>query len=147
MVALGTGEQVQLAGIVRRAVARIMDAIFIGFVAGVISTVIFGWDGPDGTYVSVWMAFWLLYEGLMVAYKGQTLGKMIMGTRIVLASTGVVPGIARSVARWVLPAALSILPNGLSIVALVVYLSALWNGKRQGWHDMLGKTVVIVSRG
>ncbi len=83
-----------------------------------------------------------LYEWLFIAFKGQTLGKMAMGVKVVREDTGQVPGLGKSFIRQIIPAVAS----GLcSLVGLLVYLSVFFDnsGRRQTWYDKAAGDQVI----
>ena len=97
-----------------------------------------------------------VYEIAFIATKGQTPGKMATRIRIVRAADGAIPAWGASAARWALPAVASvagpfILAAGvesaavslLSVIGVVVYVSLLWDKRRQGWHDKVARTLVI----
>ncbi|MFC7217407.1 RDD family protein [Streptomyces polyrhachis] len=92
--------------------------------------------------MAVFAAFALLYEWLFIALKGATLGKMIMGLKVVRESDGQVPGLGGGFIRYIIPIAGSLL---CGIGQLLVYLSPFFDGsgKLQGWHDRAAGTVVI----
>ena len=79
--------------------------------------------------------------GLLVltfwAEGGATPGKRAMGVMIVDARTGGRPPLGRLVLRYV-GYLLSALP------LLLGFLWALWDPRRQAWHDKLGGTVVVL---
>ena len=96
------------------------------------------------------------YETVLIATKGQTLGKMATRIRIVRADDGTNPAWGASAARWALPAVASVAreiawtagvesdaASLLGLVGLLVYASLLWDKRRQGWHDMVARTLVI----
>jgi len=67
-----------------RIVAFIIDAVIIG----VIYNIAISWllnAIPYGPYFGfiVWGGIFFLYAGIMTGYKGQTVGKMIMGLKVV----------------------------------------------------------------
>ncbi len=78
-----------------------------------------------------WLYYWL-FTGL----KGQTLGKMAVGIKVVNAA-GSVPGLGR--------AALREIPGKIasSIVIYLGFLWIIWDGRKQGWHDKIAKTRVL----
>ncbi|MFF5281704.1 RDD family protein [Streptomyces sp. NPDC012756] len=84
----------------------------------------------------------LLYEWLMIAFVGATLGKMALGLRVVKENTGGKPGLGGGFIRWIIPMLGAIV---CGIGQLVVYLSPFFDstGKTQGWHDRAAGTLVI----
>ncbi|MBB4983522.1 RDD family protein [Streptomyces nymphaeiformis] len=84
----------------------------------------------------------MLYEWLMIALVGATLGKMALGLRVVKENTGGKPGLGGGFIRWIIPTLGSIV---CGIGLLLVYLSPFFDstGKTQGWHDRAAGTVVI----
>ncbi|MEV6978930.1 RDD family protein [Kitasatospora sp. NPDC093806] len=86
--------------------------------------------------------FNLLYEWLMVAFVGATLGKLALGLRVVKENTGQTPGLGGGFIRFIIPIV------GVFVCyigALLVYLSPFFDnsGKLQGWHDRAAGTLVI----
>ena len=158
-VTLGNGEVRTLASPGRRLVARIIDIAIIVFVvvvltiAGVAGLVLGAESGEDAlAFTAFFVGFgglaffsilFLLYEPTLIALRGQTLGKMAMRIMVVRAEDGEVPGWGKAIGRWILPGLLSLIPVVGGLLALLVYLSLLWDDRRQGWHDKMGTTVVI----
>jgi uncharacterized RDD family membrane protein YckC len=84
---------------------------------------------------------------LLQAFTGFSLGKRIMGLRIVKIETLIRPGIGRMLLRGVIVGASNIV---VGIGPLLVYLSPLWDPTKRsrGWHDrMSGTWVIDVTRG
>ncbi|MGY0018159.1 RDD family protein [Streptomyces sp. cg35] len=94
----------------------------------------------------VFMLIVLLYQVLMIAFVGATLGKLAVGIRVLKAETGAKPGIGGGFLRWIIPVV-----GGFAcgIGALLVYLSPFWDksGRKQGWHDKVASTVVVHVKG
>ncbi|AJF66885.1 RDD family protein [Streptomyces vietnamensis] len=84
----------------------------------------------------------MLYEWLMVAFVGATLGKMALGLRVVKENTGGKPGLGGGFIRWIIPTVGALL---CYIGAILVFLSPFFDstGKTQGWHDRAAGTLVI----
>ena len=147
--AVQTGGTVELATPLRRLLARILDSIIIFVAMGVVAaTSIFGEDSIDigaqgALTLLLLLIVGILYEVTLIALRGQTLGKMALGVRVVGADNGQNPGWGKASLRWLTPNAPAILPLVGSIITLLVYLSLLWSDTRQGWHDMAAKTLVI----
>lgn len=92
--------------------------------------------------IAVIAVFSLLYEWLMISFKGATLGKMALGLKVVKESDGQVPGPGGGFIRYIIPIVGAFL---CYIGAILVYLSPFFDnsGKLQGWHDRAAGTVVI----
>lgn len=76
-----------------------------------------------------------LYFIAMTTLFGQTIGKMITGTRVVSSDGGPV-SLLSAIVRF-----LAYIPSGVLLCAGFLWI--LWDPERQGWHDMLADTVVI----
>jgi uncharacterized RDD family membrane protein YckC len=85
----------------------------------------------------------ITYEVTLVALKGQTVGKMVVGIRVARADNGGLPGWGPAAIRWALPSILAFIPMIGWLACLLVYLSFLWDDRRQGWHDKAAATVVV----
>lgn len=68
--------------------------------------------------------------------KGQTVGKSVLGIQVVKEETGQFIGAGMSFLRAILN---SILGNA----CFLNYLWPLWDNKKQTWHDMIVKSVVL----
>ena len=101
-----------------------------------------------------------VYEIAFIAAKGQTPGKMATRIRIVRTDDGANPGWGASAARWALPSAASVArifalavgaawaaANLLGVLGVLVFISLLWDQRRQGWHDKAARTLVINTPG
>ena len=157
-VTLGNGEVRKLASPGKRLVARIIDVAIVMIVALVFAAVgvagiLAGSDAGEGamevmisliaggTFFLV--VLFLLYEPTLIATRGQTLGKMAVNIMVVRAEDGEVPGWGKAIGRWILPGLLALIPVVGGLLVLLVYISLLWDDRRQGWHDKMGATVVI----
>jgi uncharacterized RDD family membrane protein YckC len=81
-----------------------------------------------------WLYYWL-FTGL----KGQTLGKMAVGIKVVNAA-GSVPGLGRAALREI---------PGKLLSTIAIYLGFLWvigDRQKQGWHDKIASTYVVSAR-
>jgi uncharacterized RDD family membrane protein YckC len=87
----------------------------------------------------------ILYEVWMTAVKGATLGKMVMGLKVVDIDTGELIGWGRSFVRWVIPTIGNVV---CGFGGLIVYLSAFFDSAKanRGWHDLAARDVVIDTR-
>ena len=91
------------------------------------------------------IGFGLFYEWLMVGLLGATLGKLVLGIKVVDQSTGAPIGLGHSFVRAVIP-----FLGGLFcyVGAVLVYLSPLFDrsGRLQGWHDRAAGDLVVKAR-
>ena len=153
---MGNGEQRRLAGMGSRLAARILDAVIAGVISLVVLIVVFGGlsaanSSETGFLVGflstllVIMLVWLLYEPVLIAVYGQTLGKKIVGVKVIRADNGEIPGYGKSISRWLVPSVVNFIPVIGSIISLVVYLSPVFSDTRQGWHDKAAATVVVTT--
>lgn len=78
----------------------------------------------------------ILYEFVLIATRGRTLGKAARGLTVRREPDGNLPGWAPAALRYLVLVAV---PFGLS------YLSPLFDGsgRRQGWHDKAARTLVV----
>ncbi len=155
------------AGLRRRLVALIIDSVvIIGLGLGLSSAafVILNQrvDETDlgeyalaavGFALLIIMAVAALYLSLLVGFKGQTLGKMVVGIRVV-DKEGKIPGLRRAFVRelvgklligTVLVTAVSALTGPLSLL-MVPGAGLTWIARsraKQGWHDQVANTYVI----
>lgn len=165
VVTLANGQTRELAGLWSRVLARLLDAV----IAGAAVTILFaiGFLGEAGDE-SFWRAFFtnengqtwrallfgLLYEVLLIAFLGRTVGKMIMGIKVVKVSNGHVPFLVKAFLRYVVVVGIwavigrvsQLLASLGGLANILVFLSPTFNKARQGWHDMLASTVVIKTR-
>ena len=136
--------------------ARLVDAhIFSVLWAVVLIVSIFALDaadvdGPDVGFLVVLtvplIVAGLIYEVVMVATRGQTLGKMAVGIKVVRFDTGARPGAGKSFGRWALPNLVLLIPLVGWLFTMFCYLSLTWGNDRQGWHDKAARTLVVVKQ-
>jgi uncharacterized RDD family membrane protein YckC len=159
---LGSGAHAPLAGFWIRFLAALIDGIILGIPFWIIGTMTgaydttvrdafgnetestnirFGYGFTPG--VPLWcnllnMAVGVAYYGgLEGGMTGQTLGKRIVGIRVVDANGGQ-PGIGfgRGVGRY--------FARILSAIPLLLgYFWMLWDDRKQTWHDKLPSTLVV----
>jgi uncharacterized RDD family membrane protein YckC len=151
---------VKVATIGSRALARIIDSVILYAIVGILYFVFIGGAAAatnDGTvsngetagilggffaFIGISVLITILYELLLTAFKGQTVGKMVMGIKVVRSADGQVPGFGPAFMRWLLPMIGAFL---CYVGAILVYLSPLFDssGRVQGWHDKAANTLVI----
>ncbi|WP_295872232.1 RDD family protein [uncultured Zhongshania sp.] len=135
------------AGFWVRVGASIIDTLLILLVLGPLITAIYGrayWVNGSGmgTGLDVLLNYLLppLAVILFWVYKSATPGKMVTGLRIIDARTGAKPTTTQFVLRYI----------GYYVSMIPLFLGILWvalDPKKQGWHDKIAGTVVVVSDG
>jgi len=82
-----------------------------------------------------WLMYFVYFVGLW-ALRGQTIGMTPFGLRVVRASDGARIGPGRAIGRFA----------GLILSFFVLLIGVIWvaaDGRKQGWHDKLARTVVV----
>ena len=116
-------------GFWRRFVAWIIDAVILGALVGILAAIALetaSWLGSVIGIVYV-IGFW--------TWRGQTLGKMAMGVKIVK-TDGSPIGIGRAILRYI-----GYLVS--TIIIFIGYLMIAWDSKKQGLHDKIAGTYVV----
>jgi uncharacterized RDD family membrane protein YckC len=130
---------VELAPVGRRVVAVLLDiAWIVPLVLGLrlVSWLVGAWPPTPGADMLVEVIIGLVIVSFWAEF-GATPGKRMLGLVIVDAGTGGRPPLPRLLLRYV----------GYLLSALPLFLGflwALWDPRRQGWHDKLAQTVVVV---
>jgi uncharacterized RDD family membrane protein YckC len=88
---------------------------------------------------------WFVYNTAMVAWRGQTLGKIGAHAKVVRSDPDAAAGVGagRAALRAVVPMLGAILPVLGWIVPIVVYGAMLFTSRRQGLHDLAAGTIVV----
>jgi uncharacterized RDD family membrane protein YckC len=151
---------VKLATTGQRVLARVADAVIVGIVLIILFAIGIGSlagstdanGNPGGIGIASFFTTLLLilvialaYEVVLIALRGATVGKQLVGIKVVRSADGALPGWGPSLIRWLIPAAASFV---CGILQFVVYLSFLFDsaGRMQGWHDKAASTLVVSSR-
>ncbi len=122
------------AGFWRRFLAMIIDSILIGIVNGVIAATIFQDLPVARTLITIVIAWsYLVY---FIGSRGQTLGKMALGIKVV-DMKGKKVDYKTALLRETIGKFVS------GIVLDLGYLWMLWDKQKQTWHDKIAKTVVV----
>lgn len=139
--------EMQLAGIGRRFAAIWVDGfvlsipVMILIFAVMIPVMASGAEEPPAYFgVMAWafIPLYIIYEGLMLQYRGQTLGKMALRIRVVRA-TGEPISAGQAWGRAVVRAAF------VSFLSIINYLPAFFTKEKTCIHDMAAKTRVILN--
>jgi uncharacterized RDD family membrane protein YckC len=116
----------------QRALAMVIDLLLLVVVDLVLSAA-FGTAAEGPTTSLLGLAYFTVMEG---SHSGQTVGKRLLGIRVVDLRTGGPIGMGRAFGRH--------LARSLSF--LVLFLGYLWmlrDAERQTWHDKLVGAVVV----
>jgi uncharacterized RDD family membrane protein YckC len=97
-------------------------------------------DWPTSVRVAQFIAVGLYYV-ILTGWRGETLGKMTVGTRVVEAKTGVIPTWLSSTIRWAVVGVAGILP--VPFLSVLVYGVVALDPRRRGLHDFGAGTVVV----
>lgn len=129
----------------RRILATIVDGILLAILFWVMS-MLFGSSSAAGGEVSaslsglaflVYVALAVAYYILMEGYLGQTVGKMLLGIKVVREDNGGVPGLKAATIRTVLR-----LVDGFFFY-VVAFITVLASSKNQRLGDMTANTLVV----
>jgi uncharacterized RDD family membrane protein YckC len=120
------------AGFWRRFAGLFIDAILLTVLSGIIRAIVgYRAGGVIGFLVTI-----AYYTVLIGAARGQTVGQMALGIRVIDFNTGGPIGYGRAFVRWL-----------VSIVSAVVfflgYLWMIWDKEKQCWHDKAANDVVV----
>ena len=144
---LGSGETVELA----RFGARVLDAIIVAVVLVALFFLLASmWNSSDAadfsgfgvTSILVSLIVGVGYEVVQIALWGQTLGKRMIGIKVIHAAHGGLPGWGKAFGRWAIPGLLALIPLVGWLLSILCYVSATWDRVYQGWHDKAAGTLV-----
>lgn len=125
---------------------RLLAIIVDGFVVGIPVYVLAAAVGDDADWVIglLYLLASVLYAPLMLArggeHNGQTLGKQLLGVRVVAQDGGHV-SLGRAMKRELLGRTVLAMVT-LGLYSLIDSLWCLWDGRRQTLHDKIGGTEV-----
>jgi uncharacterized RDD family membrane protein YckC len=129
---------------VRRVCSHLIDAVLAPVVVLVLTAGLVRIRHPllaSGVFLLGWLAFGLFAvwnSGYRQGRTGQSLGRRVLGTRLVGTATGLPIGFGRAVARM-LAHLLDLLPFGIG------YLWPVWDERHQTFADKVCGTVVVVA--
>ncbi len=119
------------AGFWRRFAASFVDGLLVSLVTAPFAAI------DVAAYYAVGFIGQAVYYTLMEGgSRGQTLGKMALGIRVIDLARGGPIGYGRGFIRWI----------GRFVSAIVLllgYLWMLWDGEKQTWHDKMAGSVVV----
>jgi uncharacterized RDD family membrane protein YckC len=120
------------AGFWRRFGGSFIDGIVVGVPTGILEA-----GTSRGTGYGLGALIGLIYFTLMIgSSRGQTLGQMAVGIRVIDFNTGGPIGYGRAFIRWIM--------SYVSAIAILIgYLWMLWDKEKQCWHDKAANDVVV----
>lgn len=139
-----------LGSIGRRAIAQVLDGLILGvplylmalpFGASLVSS-----DLTESQLLwltVLWVGASLVYNIVAIAIWGTTIGKRILGLKVVNRSDGGPVSWTYASVRALVPTVVQLIPVVGPGLALVVYLRAVFHPLRQGLHDAAAGTVVV----
>ena len=110
--------------------AAIIDGVVISLASFALFRFTFGISGVPQILL-LWLYYWL-FTGL----RGQTLGKMVFGIKVVNAE-GSIPGLGIAALREIPGKIVSF------IVLCLGFFWIIWDRRKRGWHDKIAKTYVV----
>jgi uncharacterized RDD family membrane protein YckC len=134
-------------GFWRRVGAAVLDGLILSVPTGILgviagadqfnASVSYGYSpGTSAALNLLNTVIGVAYYAILEGTRGQTLGKMALGIKVVDADNGGFIGIPRGIGRY-FARILSAIVLGLG------YLWMLWDPRKQCWHDKLVRSVVI----
>jgi uncharacterized RDD family membrane protein YckC len=127
----GDGPSGPRANFGQRLGAYLVDVIALGVIYFILLVISRPLAYAVGTILS--LVYFTYFEG---SASGQTVGKRLLGIRVIDFSSGGPIGYGRAFVRWI-----ARILSG--IVCLLGYLWMLWDKEKQTWHDKLATTVVV----
>jgi uncharacterized RDD family membrane protein YckC len=126
-----TSPQLLLASITRRVIARLVDVI-VGFVPAIVAVAVIPSSAIGFTVFMLLLLGGAAQDILGTARWGRSVGKLLLGIRVVDEHSGLPPDLWHAFLRWWIP---GLLPP------LLVW--ATWDKRRQGIHDKAAETLVV----
>lgn len=130
----------------RRVAAQLIDtAIWVALIVVGWAIVARGSEitvGTTNTVVAIYLIGFLLYPWLMIGWRGQTLGMIVLWIRAVRASDAGRVGFGRALWRCVGQGLIGLIP----FVAIADLLLPLVDARNQTAHDKLAATLVVLQR-
>ena len=126
-----TGPSGPRASFGQRLGAYLIDVILIAIALGILTLAL----KTTGYFIgiAIGLAYFIYFEG---SPSGQTLGKRVLGIRVIDYATGGPLGYGKAFLRYI-----GRIVSGA--VCVLGYLWMLWDKEKQTWHDKIAGTVVV----
>lgn len=138
----------EIAGFWRRVIGFLADQAFIVIITLLLAQLL-GIEIAEDGVLRLTVGLLITRAGTSAVYyiaftmsRGQTPGKMLVRTRVVMERTGQIPGIGPSALRWAVPG-IPESPPGISMIGLFVRAWSLVDYRNRGLHDKAAKTIVV----
>jgi uncharacterized RDD family membrane protein YckC len=140
----GSPTATSAAGVGARIGARILDALIVGIPLGIILALIglgFGTIGSGVVSALIYFGYFVLLE----TNQGATLGKKILGMRVVGADGGnPPPDVAAKRNLWMLLGIIPVVGGLLSLIAVIaIIVTIVQSPEQRGWHDQFAGSSVL----
>ena len=100
---------------------------------------------PIGVSVGFALAF-VIYQTVMVAWRGQTVGAMSMSIKVIRLDDGAIPGWQPSAIRALVPQVAGLVPIAGPFAVIVIHAWMFFDRQRQGLQDKAAGTIVVTTR-
>jgi uncharacterized RDD family membrane protein YckC len=126
-----TGASGPRASFFQRVGAYLVDLILVAIVAGILYVIL----DVTGYIIAIALsiAYFIYFEG---GATGQTIGKRVLGIRVVDYGSGGPLGYGKAFLRYI-----GRIASGA--ICYLGYLWVIWDKEKQGWHDKIANTVVV----
>jgi uncharacterized RDD family membrane protein YckC len=148
-----SGRPADLASPWIRLAARLLDTVVVGLPAVILATVLIAPPvevSEDATQITYdWASVALVlaisggYETFMIGWRGQTLGKIATGIRVVRSRDRGQPGYGVAGLRWAAANFLSSLPYVGWLIGIASIVLIFADNRRQMIHDKIAQTMVV----
>ena len=153
----GSGNvEFELASIWARVGGRVMDFVLVYFIGSLVVIAVMDLEtDPDLLESSgdlqrvafIILAIAVVYETILVATWGKTIGKAVIGTKVIGTGGEDPPRWLAALVRGIVPVAPSlVLPELGTVIMVVIYAWLVWDRNRQGLHDKAARTYVVKHR-
>ncbi len=118
----------------QRALGGLIDFVGPGIVVGILNA---AGSAALGALLSLASLGWAIYNAYLNGTTGQSIGKKVVGLKVVGEQTGQPIGAGMGIARWIAHIV-------DVIICYVGFLFPLWDSKKQTIADKIVKSVVVV---
>jgi uncharacterized RDD family membrane protein YckC len=127
----------------KRLVALVIDNALLYAVTTVVALQASSSSTVGDLRVLAELALTFLYFGYLNGVYGQTVGKRLLGIRVIDVATGDAIGFRRGLARY---GTVALLTMAFVVPAMIDGLWPLRDERRQAWHDKVARSLVIDAR-